>query len=252
MKNAYIPIFALILAVTSFLITLQIRTISKSKTEIIRLKNENELRDEINEWKDMYEAITYKVSDLETKIADYKNAASTTDKTIALLNKEIDDLEILSGLTELKGSGVIVTLDDTRAINQIAVEAGYYDPNVFVIHDSDILSVINELRAAGCEALSINGQRVISNTEIRCVGPVIQINGIRLTAPFKISAIGAPDKLATSLKLRGGVVDQIMSADIDVVIEKSDSITVPKFDKVIEFKYASSVEEVDEQWLFYF
>ena len=244
LKNVYIPIIALICFVTSFLITVQIRTINKSKSEITRLKTENELRDEINEWKDMYEAVNYRVQDLESKITEYKNAASTTDKTIKLLNDEIEDLEILSGITELKGSGIIVTLDDTRAINQIAADAGFYDPNVFVIHDSDILLVINELRAAGCDAIAINGQRIISTTEIRCVGPVIQINGIRLTAPFKISAIGAPDKLATSLKLRGGIIDQITQADIDVVIEKSDSIIIPKFDKVIEFKYASPVEEV--------
>ena len=244
MKNAYIPIVALICFVTAFLITLQIRTISQSKSEITRLKNENELRDEINEWKDMYESITYKVTDLESKITDYKNAASANDATLKLLNEEIDDLQILAGLTELKGSGVIVTLDDTRAINQIAADAGFYDPNVFVIHDSDILLVINELKAAGAEAISINGQRITANTEIRCVGPVIQINGIRLTAPFRISAIGVPDTLASSLKLRGGIVDQISQADIDVVIEKSDSVIVPKFDKVLEYKYATpNVEE---------
>ncbi len=247
MKNAYIPILSLICLVTSVLITVQIRTISQSKSEITRLKNENELRDEINEWKDMYESITYKVSDLETKITDYKNAASANDATLKLLNREIEDLEILSGLTELKGSGVIVTLDDTRAINQIAADAGFYDPNVYVIHDSDILLVINELKAAGAEAISINGQRMTNNTEIRCVGPVIQINGIRLTAPFKITAIGAPDTLASSLKLRGGIVDQITQADIDVMIEKSDSVIVPKFDKVIEYKYASPIEEEDAQ-----
>ena len=247
MKNAYIPILSLICLVTSVLITVQIRTISQSKSEITRLKNENELRDEINEWKDMYESITYKVSDLETKITDYKNAASANDVTLKLLNREIEDLEILSGLTELKGSGVIVTLDDTRAINQIAADAGFYDPNVYVIHDSDILLVINELKAAGAEAISINGQRMTNNTEIRCVGPVIQINGIRLTAPFKITAIGAPDTLASSLKLRGGIVDQITQADIDVMIEKSDSVIVPKFDKVIEYKYASPIEEEDAQ-----
>ena len=247
MKNAYIPILSLICLVTAVLITVQIRTISQSKSEITRLKNENELRDEINEWKDMYESITYKVSDLESKITEYKNAASANDATLKLLNSEIEDLEILDGLTELKGSGVIVTLDDTRAINQIAADAGFYDPNVFLIHDSDILLVINEMKAAGAEAISINGQRVTNNTEIRCVGPVIQINGIRLTAPFKISAIGAPDTLASSLKLRGGIVDQITQADIDVMIEKSDSIIIPKFDKVIEFKYASPVEEEDAQ-----
>ncbi len=239
MKNAYVPIISLICFVTFFLITLQVRTINQSNSEIIRLKTENELRDEINEWKDRYESINYRVQDLESKITEYKNAASATDATIKLLNEEIDDLEIISGFTELKGSGIIVTLDDTRAINQIAANAGFYDPNVFVIHDSDILLVINELRAAGCDAISINGQRIIANSEIRCVGPVIQINGIRLTAPFKISAIGAPDKLATSLKLRGGVVDQISQSDIDVVIEKLDSVIVPKYDKVIEFKYAT-------------
>jgi len=248
MKSAYVPIISLILFVTCFLITIQVRTISQSKTEITRLKNENELRDEINEWKDMYESITYKVQDLESKLAEYKNAASKRDETNKLLNDEIEDLKILAGLTELKGSGVIVTLDDTRAINQIAADAGYYDPNVFVIHDSDILLVVNELRAAGSEAIAINGQRITANTEIRCVGPVIQINGIRLTAPFKISAIGVPDTLASSLKLRGGIVDQISQAYIDVIIEKSDAIIIPKFDKVLEYKYATPVnpEEVKE------
>ena len=246
MKNEYIPIIALISFILCFLITLQVRTIKQSNSDILRLKNENELRDEINEWKDLYETATYKIKDLENKITEYKNNASASDKTHSLLNDEIEDLKILAGLTELKGSGIIITLDDTRAINQIAVDAGFYDPNVFVIHDSDILLVINELRAAGAEAISVNGQRITSSTEIRCVGPVIQINGIRLTAPFKISAIGSPDTLASSLKLRGGIIDSIEQADIDVIIEKSDSITIPKSDGVIEYKYATPVKEVEE------
>lgn len=245
MKKEYIPIIALICFILCFLITLQVRTISQSNADILRLKNENELRDEINEWKDLYESATYKIKELENKITEYKGNASTKDKTHALLNEEIEDLKILSGLTELKGSGIIVTLDDTRAINQIAADAGFYDPNVFVIHDSDILMVINELKAAGAEAISVNGQRITAVTEIRCVGPVIQINGIRLTAPFKISAIGSPDTLASSLKLRGGIIDSIEQADIDVMIEKSDSIIVPKLEGVIEYKYATPVEEVE-------
>ena len=126
------------------------------------------------------------------------------------------------------------------------MDAGFYDPNVFVIHDSDILLVINELRAAGAEAISVNGQRITSLSEVRCAGPVIQINGIRLTAPFKISAIGAPEMLATSLKLRGGIIDSIQQADIDVIIEKSDSIIIPKSEGVIEYKYSTPVDDVEE------
>ncbi len=245
MKSIYLPILALTGFVIATLVTLQIRTVNQSQSEITRLKSETELRDEINEWKDLYDTATYKVKELENKINDYKNAESVSDQTIAMLDEELEKMKLISGVTELKGSGVIVTLDDTRAINQIAVDAGHYDPNVFVIHDSDILLVINELRAAGAEAISINGQRIISSTEIRCVGPVIQINGIRLTAPFKVSAIGAPDLLSSALKLRGGIIDQLEQADIDVVIDTSNSIIIPKYEKVIEYKYATPVEEVD-------
>lgn len=246
MKSAYIPIFSLICFVTFFLITLQFRTINQSQSEINRLKNENELRDEINEWKDMYETIKYKNQELETKITEYKNSASERNATVQLLNNEIDDLEMMAGLSEVKGTGIIVTLDDTRALNQIAVDAGYYDPNVYVIHDTDILVLVNELKAAGAEAISINGQRISSNTEIRCVGPVIQINGIRLTAPFKVSAIGSPDILSSAIKLRGGIIDQINSANIDVTIEAQDSIIIPKYEKVIEYKYATPTKEVEQ------
>lgn len=243
MKNEYIPIVALICFILCFLITLQVRTISQSNADILRLKNENELRDEINEWKDLYETAMYKIKDLESKITEYKNNASANDATLALLNNEIEDLKILAGLEEVKGPGITVTLDDTRAINKIAADAGFYDPNVYVIHDSDILMVINELKAAGAEAISVNGQRITAATEVRCAGPVIQINGIRLTAPFKISAIGSPDTLASSLKLRGGIIDSIEQADIDVTIEKFDSIRIPKIEGVIEYKYATPVEE---------
>ena len=243
MKNAYIPILSLIAFVTALLVTLQVRTINQSSSEMTRLKTESELRDEINEWKDLYDSTMYKAKELENKINDYKNAESVSDQTIAMLDEELEDMKLLAGVTEVTGSGVTVTLDDTKAINQIAIDAGYYDPNVFVIHDSDILSVINELRAAGCEAVSINGQRIVANSEIRCVGPVIQINGIRLTAPFKISAIGSPELLASSLKLRGGIVDQLLQANIDVNIETVNSLTIPKYDKVIEYKYVTPVEE---------
>ena len=246
MKSEYVPIVTFICFILCFLITLQVRTIQQSESDILRLKNENELRDEINEWKDLYESATYKAKDLETKIAEYKNNASQNNNTVALLNKEIDNLAILAGVAKVQGPGITVTLDDTRAINKIAVDAGFYDPNVYVIHDSEILMVVNELRATGAEAISINGQRITALTEIRCAGPVIHINGIRLTAPFKISAIGAPDLLASSLKLRGGIIESIEQADIDVIIEKSDMIQIPKTENVIEYKYATPVEEVDE------
>lgn len=226
-----------------FMMTLQIRTIKKSDSEILRLKNENELRDEINQWKDLYNNANEKITELNAKITEYQNASSQRSETVALLKKELDDVNILAGLTAVKGPGITVKLDDTAAKEKIALDAGMYDPNVYIIHDSDILLVINELRAAGAEAISINGQRVIANTEIRCVGPVISVNNVRLTAPFEISAIGDSSVLSNSLKLRGGVIDSIEEANIDVTIEKKEELIIPSLEKVIEYKYLQPVEE---------
>lgn len=241
-KKAMITI-GVICFLLCFMMTLQIRTIKKSDSEILRLKNENELRDEINQWKDLYDNANEKIAELNVRITEYQNASSHRSETVALLKKELDDVKILAGLTAVDGPGVTVKLDDTAAKEKIALDAGMYDPNVYIIHDSDILLVINELRAAGAEAISINGQRVTANTEIRCVGPVISVNNVRLTAPFEISAIGDSSVLSNSLKLRGGVIDSIEEADIDVTIEKKEKLIIPSLEKVIEYKYSQPVEE---------
>ena len=225
-----------------FMITWQIRTISVSDSEILRLKSENELRDEVNQWKDMYNLSLEKNDEVRAKIEEYKNASAKSSSTVALIKKELDDAGIIAGLVDVKGEGLKITLDDTRAINQIAIDAGGYDPNVFVIHDTDLLMVINELFAAGAEAISINGQRIVTRTEIRCVGPVVSINGARYSAPFEILAIGDADILEGSMKLRGGIIDSLKQASIDVTMEKMEEVVVPKYEKVITNEYAVPVE----------
>ena len=99
------------------------------------------------------------------------------------------------------------------------------------------------MAAAGAEAFSVNGQRIVSTSAIRCVGPVIQINGVNIAAPFTISAIGEPDTLVGALNLRGGIMSDIKEAKIDVTVEKHDEVIIPAYDKVIEYQYASPVTE---------
>lgn len=229
--------------ILTFMVAIQFRTIKISESDITRLKNENELRDEINQWKDMYEIASNKIDELNIKVEEYRNAASKTSTATELINKELRDVSIIAGLTKVKGKGIEIILDDTEAINKVVEEIGYFDPNVYIIHDTDLLTVINELRAAGAEAISINGQRVIANTEIRCVGPVVSVNTARITAPFKILAIGGPDHLASALSLRNGIVDNLRASKIDVRINKLDEVVIPKYDKVIENKYVMPVVE---------
>ncbi|MBC7105932.1 MAG: DUF881 domain-containing protein, partial [Firmicutes bacterium] len=110
--------------------------------------------------------------------------AVTAQPELAALRQELEQARILAGVVEVKGPGVEVTLNDS---NQ-PVQPGQ-NPNLYVLHDEDVLKVLNELRAAGAEALAINGERLGPTSEIRCVGPTILTNrNKRLVPPFVITA----------------------------------------------------------------
>lgn len=236
-------IIGLIWFLLVFMITAQIRTINRSASDILKMKTENELRDEITQWKDVYAAATAKINELNAKISEYQNSASKEDQAVAVIKSELDRVNIFAGLVPVKGQGIMVILDDTKALEKIANDIGYYDPNTYIIHDSDLVMIVNELLSAGAEAVSINGQRITGNTEIRCTGPQVLINGIRMVAPFEISAIGEATTLQGALSLRGGIIDSVKSANIEVKIEKQDEMIIPAYEKAISYQYATIVEE---------
>ncbi len=74
---------------------------------------------------------------------------------------------------------------------------------LILIHDEDLLKLVNELKAAGAEAITVNEQRVVASTEIRCAGPTISVNNNRISPPYVIQAIGDPAGLESALKMRG-------------------------------------------------
>ena len=103
------------------------------------------------------------------------------------LQKQLTQQQISAGITSLEGPGITVTLDDND------------DPNRYVIHYENLLYLINDLRNAGAEGISINGQRIVVSSEIRCVGNVILVNTTRLAPPFEISVIGNPTNLENAI-----------------------------------------------------
>ena len=99
------------------------------------------------------------------------------------------------------------------------------------------LSVINELKNAGAEAISINDQRLIPTTSISCGGNIIDINGEKVGAPFEIKAIGLPEQLA-ALSRQGGYLEILQEASVGVELKKSNNITIPRYTGTISFEYA--------------
>ena len=90
----------------------------------------------------------------------------------------------------------------------------------------DLLQIVNDLKAAGAEAISVSGQRVISMTEVRCSGPIIKINGVGIASPFEVQAVGDPEVLESALALPGGIKGQLEMMGIRITVSKNNEVQV--------------------------
>ena len=116
------------------------------------------------------------------------------------------------------------------------------DVSSSLVHDADLIEVINALKNAGAEAISINGERVVNTTAITCAGNIVKVNNEKIGVPFVINAIGSPEKLYGALKMLGGYISKLEDDGVGVKIEKQTSITIPKYDGVYKFEYAKVAE----------
>ncbi len=227
-------IVCMLCAALAFTFTVQIRSVKRNNN----LKGADQLRAE--ELQKSLTNETDKNRKLEQQLDQYKRDIDEMrrlmgeDGTISeAVLSQLQNAEVLAGTVAVVGPGVSVMMDDMGGM-----PAGSADPNQFVIHDSDILQVLNELRDAGAEALSINGQRVLANTEVRCAGNVLSINNERTSAPFEIRAIGDPQKLASGLLMRGGVADTFQQLGIEVKVTQLQQLEVPAYHGGLTFEYA--------------
>ncbi|NLL98636.1 MAG: DUF881 domain-containing protein [Tepidanaerobacter sp.] len=188
----------------------------------------------VTEERDMYKR---ELLELRNRIAEYESSASEISSLTEAMKKELEKVRMHAGLIAGTGQGVVITMDDSNLPRQPGE-----DPNLFLIHDEDLLKVINELFAAGAEAVSVNGQRIITTSEIRCVGPTIIINSVKLAPPFIIHAVGDPEILEAALKMRGGVIESLQVFGIQVSIKKQDKIEIPAYTGPIQFKYLKPVK----------
>ncbi|HLV80204.1 MAG TPA: DUF881 domain-containing protein [Chthonomonadaceae bacterium] len=175
---------------------------------------------------------------LENRLAERRDASST-------LNQMLQDTKAFAGLTDVVGPGVQVTLVDSQKHTLPPTDPASTDQIKLnsLIHDSDIANVVNELKAAGAEALSVNGQRVVGPTPVRCVGPVIYVNDVPTVPPYVISAIGDPDALYKGLNLPGGLLDQFRQFDPNMVrVEKKSRLRIPAFAGSTQMHFGRAVE----------
>jgi uncharacterized protein YlxW (UPF0749 family) len=124
-------------------------------------------------------------------------SAGVSNTTLEKLRARAEALEGPTGLTAVKGPGIRVTLTDAPPSLDPPDDV---DPNLLVVHQQDIQAFVNALWAGGAEAVTLQGQRLISTTGIKCVGPTVVLDGVPYSPPYVIEAIGDVTAMNTALE----------------------------------------------------
>ncbi len=216
---------------------MQFKTVDQTDMTSIEVMRESDLRTELATWKSKYEDVSKKLEDNNQKIQEYKQGTRDNIQTGKILETELADAKRSLGLTDVVGEGVVVTLTDNDVAPEYYSDDDVYDGKINVY---DLLQLINELKLAGAEAISINDIRVVDRTDITMVNNTyIVVDGNRVNSPYVVKAIGNSTRLQSGLMQKNsGYMDKIINAydkKADVSVEKE--IEIPKYEKDWDIKY---------------
>ncbi len=218
MKKTCFFIF-LVALIVGLMVTFQIRTINRA-AQGVPAGRDQELTIEYRRLETEKANLRKEIKDLESKLAQ---ANKGQEEALSALEGELDNAKVAAGLVKITGPGIEITLDNPRP------SSGAETPISFTLRDEDLLRVVNELRIAGAEALSINGQRIVATTEIRYAAPFINVNLTRVVPPYYILAVGDPERLRAAMDISGGVVEYLRELGAAVDIQASEDLTIPAY-----------------------
>ncbi len=218
-------IFLVIFLILGMAMAMQFRSVflSNSQKESQSLNDVEKLKSSIKNEKELGEKLKKQVDEKEKEREEnLKNTIlSNNDSNLREIKQQLDQIKLKAGLTDVQGDGVVVTLDDAEArISE--------DESSLIIHDMDLVKVLNELKKAGAQAIAVNNERVMSLTEQMCAGPTIRINNRKYSTPFEIKAVGDPDSLYKGVS-ESEIIYLMLKDKIRVDIKKAGNMIIPKY-----------------------
>lgn len=209
---------------------IQFRAVEKSEESNIESLRSDELKAQIASYKARYEETMEQYNTNQNTISEYAVSITENKESTDLLDKELSESNTLLGLTDVEGEGVIITLKDTDEATYAA---------------DDLLMLVNELKYAGAEAISINDNRIINLTDIISINNsfIVVNSDARVSSPFIVKAIGDKDYLMSTLNLKNsGFVDLMRINNLEIEVEASNNVIIYKYSKEINANIMKEVE----------
>lgn len=211
--------------VLAMVMFMQFKVVDQTDITSIENMRESELRAELSNWKEKYEDVNTRNEELNKTLKEYQDKEKSDNETSKLLQTELNQINLELGKTDVKGEGITITLKETNNTDT-------------AITADDLLVIVNSLKLAGAEAISINEERIINTTDIVEINNTfIKVNGQRILSPYVIKAIGPQVYLESSLLGNGGYVDELKKNGYDVTIEKGSKINIKKYEDELKSKY---------------
>lgn len=187
---------------------------------------------ELLEMENLRKAIDENRAELE-ELEALKVANEDVGKEVeAKLFQDLAFYNTVGGFTDVMGPGVEIIIDDSTK------DLGPWDnPNDLLVHDLDLLLVINELKESGAEIISVNGQRIVDTSSITCSGYTVRINGRFYGKPFRINAIGDGSRMSAALIGPGGYGTVLKEWGLIFKVTIVDQIKIPAYINDRSYKY---------------
>lgn len=216
-------IVALLLFGLGFGLAVQVASNSDSGSALRGARQEDLVRilDELDNRTQRLEDEKQGLEDQRTELENSSNQAAEARKQTAEKEKQ---LGILAGTVAAQGPGITLTINDTKG----------------TVKADMLLDAIQELRAAGAEAIQVNGVRVVASTYLADSGKGVSVDGNKITQPYRFKVIGKPQDLEPALNIPGGVVQTLEKEQATVTVERATKIIVDALRAAKQPDYARS------------
>jgi len=187
-----------------------------------------------------------------TTLADLRRQADRIQSDIDELTDQVDDPQVTAirervtaltapaGMTAMTGRGLVVTLSD--APPEQPVPSGS-TANALVVHQQDLQAVVNAFWAGDAAAVSLQGQRIISTTGVKCVGNVVVLQGVPYAPPYTLVALGDPttlfDALVASPEVQTYRAYTYEPYNLGWSLRESQRLKVPAYAAPVDLEFAT-------------
>lgn len=205
------------IVITSFLLNT-----SFSPTTFLTYQQFQKLNAESNQLNIEIKGLYKEIDELNQKLSKYDKSDEKSKSIVETIENELEQAKMFYGAVSVEGPGLRVIVDDNRKDSYID-ESDLWSS---ITHNTDLYYLVNDLKNAGAEAISINGKRVVNTTSITCEGPTIMVNGEYVVPPFEVLAIGDPDAMRFSFTLPESRFKELEFRGLELNVEKKDKIVI--------------------------